>query len=54
MKILNWVKRHWILSLFLLFGGVPAGLNYSGYCMEQNRWLSDKEKIKLMIDEANR
>jgi hypothetical protein len=49
MRILNWIKRHWILSLFLLIGGVPAGLNYSGFCMEQKRWLSDEEKIRHFV-----
>mgnify|MGYP000583693280 CR=1 FL=1 len=41
--MLNWIKKHWILSIFLLVGGVPASLNYSGYCWEQKRWLSDEE-----------
>lgn len=41
--MLSWIKKHWILSIFLLVGGVPASLNYSGYCWEQKRWLSDEE-----------
>jgi hypothetical protein len=49
MRILNWIKRHWILSLFLLVGGVPAGLNYSGFCWEQKRWLSDEEFLLAML-----
>ncbi len=47
--MLNWIKRHWILSLFLLVGGVPAGLNYSGFCIEQGRWLSDEEFLLAML-----
>ena len=47
--MIKWIKKHWILSLFLLVGGVPAGLNYSGFCWEQGRWLSDEEKIKIFI-----
>jgi hypothetical protein len=41
-------KRYWLLplSLPLLLLTVPAGLNYSGFCWDQKRWLSDEEYIK--------
>jgi hypothetical protein len=34
------------LAALLLYGGVRGGLNYSGYCWEQKRWLSDEELIE--------
>ncbi|MEZ5691988.1 MAG: hypothetical protein R3D71_10055 [Rickettsiales bacterium] len=48
-KILYWIGRHWILSLFLLIGSVSSGLNYSGFCIEQGRWLSDEEFLLAML-----
>ncbi|WP_161814422.1 hypothetical protein [Steroidobacter agaridevorans] len=37
------------LGLALLFVGLRAGLNYSGFCLEQRRWLTDREKIEIAI-----
>ena len=50
--MLGWFKRHWVLSILLLLmavGSVPASLNYSGFCWEQKRWLSDEEFLLAML-----
>ena len=39
----SWVKKHPILLAFLLLGGSVGGLNYSGFCIPEGRWLSDEE-----------
>jgi hypothetical protein len=52
--MLQWLRKHWILSLFLLLGGVPAGLNYSGFCWAEKRWLNDEEMIRGAIAELLR
>lgn len=53
--MLGWIKDIGIVVLiFMLFGSIPIGLNYSGFCWEQGRWLSDEERIRLMISEEIR
>ena len=53
------VRRFLLLSflytapLWVIFA-VPATLNYSGYCWEEKRWLSDEEKIRRMIYITNK
>ena len=44
----NWIKRHPILLAFLLLGSSVGGLNYSGFCIPEGRWLSDEEKIRAL------
>lgn len=46
---MKFLKRHPFVFAILLLIGTPAGLNYSGFCMSQGRWLSDEEKIRLAI-----
>lgn len=36
-----------VLAVPLVYGGYRAYFNYSGYCFEQGRYLSDAEKIDL-------
>lgn len=43
MKIL---RLRNIFALLLLLIIVPSGLNYSGFCMSERRWLSDEEMIR--------
>jgi len=50
--MLGWFKQHWVIYILLLLlaiGSVPAGLNYSGFCWEQKRWLSDEEFLLAML-----
>jgi hypothetical protein len=49
---------HYVLMLFPLWMGVLilavyGGLNYSGFCFEKMRYLSDEEKIRLVFDYQN-
>jgi hypothetical protein len=37
------------LGLALLCLTFGAGLNYSGFCLEQRRYLTDREKIEIAI-----
>jgi hypothetical protein len=37
------------LGLALLYLLVRAGLNYSGFCLEQRRFYTDREKIEIAI-----
>lgn len=37
------------LGLALLYLALRAGLNYSGFCLEQRRYLTDREKIEIAI-----
>lgn len=42
--------------VFILFPVIPftlASLNYSGFCLNEGRWYSDKEKIWLAIETLN-
>jgi hypothetical protein len=45
--------------LFISIGGVLLipfvyfGLNYSGFCFAQKRYLSDEEKIRVVFDYQN-
>lgn len=48
--MLDWMKRHKILTGLLALLLIPVtlgGLNYSGMCLAEGRWLSDEEKIRL-------
>lgn len=50
--MLDCFKHHWMfctLLLLLAVGSIPAGLNYSGFCWEQKRWLSDEEFLLAML-----
>lgn len=38
------------LGLALLYLGLRAGLNYSGFCLEQRRYLTEREKIEIAIE----
>jgi len=54
--IIDFVKKHKNISIifslfFILF--TYFGLNYSGMCISQMRWLSDEEKIRLAVDRVN-
>ncbi len=51
--MLNCIKKHFLLVLILLLGGIPASLNYSGFCISQGRYLSDEEKIRIVIISGN-
>ena len=47
-----WMKRHKILTgvgALLLVPVTLGGLNYSGMCIPEGRWLSDEEKIDIVI-----
>lgn len=46
----SWIKKHPILLAFLLLGGSVGGLNLSGFCIPEGRWLSDEEKIRAAVD----
>ena len=46
--------RHPLLLIFLLLPLIPASLNYSGFCMKQKRWISDEEKIRIVLSEIIR
>lgn len=50
----NWFARNILLVVIISLFGIPAGLNYSGFCISQGRWLSDEELIKLQIADVNR
>lgn len=39
-----------MLGLALLYAVVRGGLNYSGFCLEQGRSLTDHEKIEIAIE----
>lgn len=48
--MLGWMKRHKILTGLLALLLIPVtlgGLNYSGMCIPEGRWLSDEAKIRL-------
>ena len=48
--MLGWMKRHKILTGLLALLLIPVtlgGLNYSGMCIPEGRWLSDEEKIRV-------
>jgi hypothetical protein len=56
IKKTMWIKRHPIASFFLLLFGLPifylcflGGLNYSGFCIQEKRWLSDDEIITSAV-----
>lgn len=45
-----WIKDTLIVFLALLAPlWIVAGLNYSGFCWEQKRWLSDEEMIRNAV-----
>lgn len=48
-----YLKKHWVLGIFLAaflsYYGTIAAYNYSGYCWEQKRWLSDEEFLLAML-----
>ncbi len=48
--MLNFIKKNFLLVLILLLGGIPASLNYSGFCIAEGRYLSDEEKIEKVIN----
>jgi hypothetical protein len=50
----SWFAKHPVLLLFVLLLGVPASLNYSGFCMSRGWWLGDEERIRIVIEEINR
>ena len=50
---MKFLKRHPVVFALLLLIGTPAGLNYSGFCMAEGRWLSEEEKIRLVADYHN-
>ena len=50
MKILKFLKTHCILTAFLLCVGLPASMNYSGFCFAEGRYLSDEERIRLYLE----
>lgn len=39
-----------VLGLLVLYVGSRLGMNYTGYCFEQQRYLTDQEKINVVID----
>ncbi|MDX1977286.1 MAG: hypothetical protein SFT94_06400 [Pseudanabaenaceae cyanobacterium bins.68] len=50
-----------ILLLLMFFGGASiaiivflAGMNYSGYCLAKNRYLTDEEKSKITFEYISR
>jgi hypothetical protein len=48
-----WIKRHPILTLLLIMLlplMLRGGLNYSGFCWAEKRWLSDEERIDAAIE----
>ncbi len=48
--MLVWIKDTLIVFIALLAPlWIVAGLNYSGFCWEQKRWLSEEEKIHRAI-----
>lgn len=47
-----WIKDTLIVFIALLAPlWIVAGLNYSGFCWEQKRWLSDEEKIRRIVEQ---
>lgn len=49
----GWMKRHKILTgllVLLLLLVMLGSLNYSGMCIPEGRWLSDKEKIRRVVN----
>jgi hypothetical protein len=48
-----WIRRHPILTLMLILLlplMLRGGLNYSGFCWAEKRWLSDEERIDAAIE----
>ena len=43
-----------LFGLFTLYGSGRMGLNYTGYCMEQQRYLTDQEKITIAVNDLLR
>jgi hypothetical protein len=41
----------WIAVGFAFMGSIVVGLNYSGFCIKEARFLSDEEKIEMAISE---
>lgn len=49
---MRWVTKRRHLFIFLILIFIPTilgGLNYSGMCVIEGRWLSDEERIQLVI-----
>jgi len=53
MVFLNKHKTVSLVLLLFIFISVYFGLNYSGMCISQMRWLSNEEKIMSVIEEIN-
>jgi hypothetical protein len=39
-----------VISIALAYAALRLGLNYSGFCLEQRRYLSDSEMIEIAIE----
>lgn len=47
------MKRFLFVSVVLLIISIYFGLNYSGFCFAEQRYLSDEEKIRAVFDYQN-
>ncbi|AFY73925.1 hypothetical protein Syn7502_01892 [Synechococcus sp. PCC 7502] len=46
-------KRHIIFGLVIVLICIPLAFNYSGFCFEKGRYLTNTEKFRAVFEEVN-